>query len=67
MGVEVDGLGDFTDKIVLHSANYITISNSPKSIKNVFALIKNVKWNEHIQIITCLKWLLLLVKLFLTK
>ena len=43
MGVEVDGLGDFTDKIVLHSANYMTRSNSPKSIKNVFALIKNVK------------------------
>ena len=74
-------MDDFTDKINVYipCTNYtmyrlydnltkISIANSLKLIKDVFVLIKKFKWNEFIQTITCLKWLLpVAVTLFLAK
>ena len=54
----------FTDKITLHTTNYCNCNS--ESVKNVFALIKKVKWNWFIQIIICFKWSLP-VTLVLTK
>ena len=42
-------------KLLFHTANYCNC-NSPQSVKNVFVLIKKVKWNGFIQIIICFKW-----------